>query len=185
MAGIFASHDAGVSFLEPVGGGRFTIQTVSTHAFPTEFGVGDINGDGLADVVIVDSGGNSLQVVLRAPNGAFEAARMVPTVRKPNHVLVADGNADRRADLFIIGQPGAAVQWQAPDGTYGEPVMLWTIPNWATPPRRTSTATARSTVVANGGRGIVALLHGLGDGTFELRRSYPWAPVPANWSLPT
>jgi hypothetical protein len=51
MAGIFASHDAGVSFLEPLGGGRFTIQTVSTHPFPTEFDVGDINGDGLADFV--------------------------------------------------------------------------------------------------------------------------------------
>lgn len=170
--GIFASHDAGISWLAH-GGGASTVHLVSAHPFPTDFDIGDINSDGIADVIIVDSGDNRLQVVVGRANGVFDAAVMVPTLRKPIHVVVADGNSDGRADLFVIGQPGAAVQWQSPEGTFGEPVMLWSDPQLGEAAGADADGDgALDLVVANAGRGIVAILFGLGDGTFERRRSY-------------
>lgn len=171
--GIFVAHDAGVSWLAPLGGGRFVTYTVSAQPFPTEFDVGDVNGDGAPDVVIVDGGENRLHILTGHNNGTFDAATYVPTLRKPTHVIVADGNADGRADLFVIGQPGLAVHWTNADGTYKGAEKLWT-------DSQLDDATAADAdgdgtldvVVTNSGRGIVGLLLGAGDGTFELRRSY-------------
>lgn len=173
MHGIFASHDAGIAWLAPLGGGRFATHSVSTHPFPTDFDVGDLDRDGLTDVVVVDSGDNRLQVAMGRAGNTFATTLMVPTVRQPSRVVVADGNADGRPDLFVVGKPGAAVQWQTETGTFGAPTMLWSDPQLGDAAAADADGDgAIDLVVANAGRGIVALLLGLGDGTFELRRSY-------------
>lgn len=171
--GIFVSHDAGISWLAPLGGGRFVLHQASAHPFPTDFDVGDINGDGWPDVAVVDSGNNRLQISMGRADGKFDAPHMVPSVRKPTHVVVADGNADRRPDLVVIGHPGAAVQMQLPDGTFAAPVTLWSDPQLGNATTGDLDGDGLlDLIVTNAGRGIVALLFGSGDGTFELRRSY-------------
>ncbi len=64
----------------------------------------DINGDGIADLIVCNSGGNSVLVYLGLGGGAFAAPQTFYTGTDPVDVEVADVNGDGRPDLVVTNK---------------------------------------------------------------------------------
>ena len=110
-----------------------------TFLAPTKYGVGDeplclavgdVNGDGKPDIVVVNSGGNSVttphahtvSVLLQDPSnpGQFLAPVDYPTGKAPNAVAIGDLNGDGKPDLAVADETGISVllQSSAAPGTF-------------------------------------------------------------------
>jgi hypothetical protein len=109
--------------------GRFVHLPGSPFAFPsasitTGIALGDLNGDGLADVAVANRGTsttNSVAVLLSTGNGLVAGPNVV--VSSPDSVLMSDLNGDGRLDL-------AAAKFLSPGGAH---VLLNTAVAAATP----------------------------------------------------
>ena len=86
----------------------------STSEVPHEIGVGDVNADGMVDVVVLDAGTQSAHIL-----GLSEAGRLIPATSfevfesrmfsggeprefEPRQVLVTDLTGDQRKDLVLL-----------------------------------------------------------------------------------
>ena len=83
-----------------------TQQTFATGNTPVSVALGDINGDGLPDIVVANSGSNTISVLLNTtPPGAstpsFATQQTFATGSGPNAVALADVNGDGRPDLIV------------------------------------------------------------------------------------
>src|SRR5881628_283722 len=63
-----------------------------TGALPITVGIADVNGDGNPDLVVANTGGNTVSVLLGTGTGTFAAATDFPTGVAPFFVAVADLN---------------------------------------------------------------------------------------------
>lgn len=104
------------------GNGRFAAASlVSSDYNGGSFGVaiGDINGDGRADLVLGDSPG--LGVFVQRPDGSLEAFRRVSNAGFLAPVRLADINGDGRIDVLAsIAQADLVVWLQQADGSLTE-----------------------------------------------------------------
>jgi hypothetical protein len=83
---------------------------------------GDLNGDTLPDLAMVDTVNNRVGVALATSPGQFAALQLYATSTAPAGITSGDFNDDGRRDLAVsaIGPPGrASVLLQQPDGTFG------------------------------------------------------------------
>ncbi len=158
------------------GDGTFTQQPLVTAGSAlTSIGVGDFNGDGNLDVVVADSTGTNVFVLLGDGLGGLGTPAPFPAGQNPYTVVVADFNNDAKADLAVSNRanPGTVTvllgngngTFQTPKmfpvniGAYGLATADWNgdnIPDLA---------------VSNGGNTIGILL-GNGDGTFQTQQVY-------------
>jgi hypothetical protein len=72
----------------------------------TTLDLGDLDGDGLLDVVTQDDsvGGNLLYYLQRSNvTGSFHSAETISLVSRPDHVAIADLNGDRLLDIAAAG----------------------------------------------------------------------------------
>jgi FG-GAP-like repeat/Abnormal spindle-like microcephaly-assoc'd, ASPM-SPD-2-Hydin len=78
---------------------------------PQAVAVGDFNGDGNEDVVVVNGNGNSLSVFLGNGNGTFQAptTSYQTAVGFPLAVAVGDFNNDGKLDLAVVVERAAEV----------------------------------------------------------------------------
>jgi hypothetical protein len=89
------------------GDGTFTLgPSYLTSTTPNHLATADFNGDGLADLVVCNTGASSVNVYLGngtggVPDGTFAAGISVPTGTGPNSVAVADWDQDGRADIAV------------------------------------------------------------------------------------
>ncbi len=63
--------------------------------------IGDVNGDGIADLAVTNYGAGTATVFLGAGRGAFQPGVTVPVGREPRAVAVGDLNGDGKADIVV------------------------------------------------------------------------------------
>jgi hypothetical protein len=76
---------------------------------PSAVAVGDLNGDGKADLAVTNAGSNSVSVLLGLGSGQFDAALDFPTGAEPQAVAVGDVNRDGKPDLAVANASGDSV----------------------------------------------------------------------------
>jgi hypothetical protein len=178
-----ATGDAGpiggltVSVLLNVGDGTFA----NRHAYrtpraPISIAIGDLNGDGLPDLVTGNHLRRSVTVLLNAGHGTFAGRRSYQVGRYPGSVAIGDLNHDGAPDLAVANTRDASVSvlLNAGHGTFGEK-------------RDYPTGSSPSSVVIGDfdGDGVpdlatndpdgwtVHILPGKGDGSFQDLLEYP------------
>src|SRR5258708_807194 len=155
--------------------------------FPTGIGpesaiVSDFNRDGKADVVVVNSGDNTVSILLGKGDGTFASRRDFATGKFPLAVVAADFNGDRKLDLAVANNFDRTVSILLGngDGTFQTGPILVT----RNPPQgvisgdfngdgKLDIATVNSTVVTGTANNSVSILLGQGDGTFSPAIEYP------------
>jgi FG-GAP-like repeat/FG-GAP repeat len=128
FADLSPSGNAVVMLQDATHPGQFkTALNLATGAMTPSVAVGDLNGDGLADVVAAnfDGNGNNGRVTLFFQNpsspGTFQPAVNFPAGAQPQAVRIADVNGDGLPDLIVAnrgpgsdgtGSPGVSVLLQ-------------------------------------------------------------------------
>jgi hypothetical protein len=128
---------------------------------------GDVDGDGLTDVVLLDQRGQVIVVAGRDDGGAAEA-HGVFAGDAPAAAAVADLDGDRRADLAVAlrGFDGVRVFLGGPEGLHGRELYETGLHAAAVAVGDLDGDGRLDLAVANGGSDGAALLAGRGDGSF-------------------
>jgi hypothetical protein len=161
-----------------------------TGADPVNVAVGDLNGDGLADVAVANAAPASdgthavdVQFQVAGTPGAFSAPVTLPLgALTPRRLALADLDGDGRLDVAVAaaGTSDVQVLFQQAPGTFAPPVGF---PGGGEP-----TAVAAAGLTGPGGVDLVAttasgllsvLLHGPAPGTFLPPASYAAGTSPA------
>ncbi|HEV2111937.1 MAG TPA: FG-GAP-like repeat-containing protein [Gammaproteobacteria bacterium] len=102
-------------------------------AYPTGFApdgvaVGDLNGDGVTDVVTADAGSNSMSVLLGNKDGTFQPRTVYQTGRNPSSVALADLKGNGKLDAIVTNNDDNTITiwWGNGDGTFGSSTLLST-----------------------------------------------------------
>jgi hypothetical protein len=153
--------------------------------------LGDANGDGITDIVVNActfngyecDGSTFLAVLLGNKDGTFQPPTYVSTGDVyPNSIALADVNADGKLDAVIAGG-GAAVFIGNGDGTFRSPVAYSTggyYADWIdaadiNKDGRLDLLVSNACNTSNcgqGSTGILGVLLGNGDGTFQSAQTY-------------
>ena len=160
-----------------LGNGDGTFQppmTFTTGGAPQSLAVGDFNGDGKADLVVVSfvNGAPNLSIFISKGDGTFLPPVNYATSSSPGSVVIADVNSDGKPDLVVICAGGISVLLGNGNGTF-QPHLDYTTLDFPT-----------AVVVADfNGDGkpdlaftmdhqTVAVGFGNGDGTFQAPVTY-------------
>jgi hypothetical protein len=84
--------------------------TFSAGFQPVDVAVGDLNGDGKADLVVANQFSENISVLLGNGNGTFQTAVNYPAGSGPSSVTLAHLNADGRLDI-IVSDVGSTMVW--------------------------------------------------------------------------
>jgi hypothetical protein len=105
-AGPGTEGNMGNVFLLPgKGDGSFSLSgSVACGAMPQAVTAGDINGDGVLDLVTANSGSNNVSVLLGKGGGAFVEQSTFPVGSGPSAIVLGDFNGDGKLDI-VSAQP--------------------------------------------------------------------------------
>ncbi len=103
---------------------------------PTFSATGDLNGDGLADLVIQGPGtgnGTSLAVLFGQPDGTLSSPQYLPIPEAPFNLLIGDVDGNGTADLVLIisdnsSTTSVSVMFGDGHGNFQQPTLLQTFP---------------------------------------------------------
>lgn len=135
--------------------------------------VGDLDADGLLDLVAANEQGDSLAVFLGVGDGTFRSAGpALPTGDYPTGGALADFDRDGRADVVTANYHGnsVAISLGVGDGTFGPPAIYPTEPGAETSNLAVGDLNGDGypdVVATNPATGSVSLFLGRGDGTLE------------------
>jgi len=160
----------------------------ATGTSPESVAVGDVNGDGIADLAVANFGSNSVSILLGNGDGSFASHVDYPTGKGPSSVALADVNNDGKLDVIVSDATDGAVSvlkgngdgsFQAhvdfPAGTSPTSVVVSDFNGDSKPDVLIVNPAASSF------SGAISLLIGNGDGTFQAAVSYSVAsPVSAS-----
>jgi hypothetical protein len=74
---------------------------IAVGNFPTSIAAVDFNGDGLTDLVVTNSGDNTVSVLLGRPDGTFGPQVIYATGPEPVAIVTGDFNGDGNLDLAV------------------------------------------------------------------------------------
>ncbi len=145
--------------------------------------IGDFNGDGKADLAVVKTDVFGVSILLGNGDGTFQTAISSPVSSYPLGLATGDFNGDGKTDLAVTTNATSSVTILLGngDGTFQAPV---TYPAGAAPfavvvgdfnGDGNADLAVTSTTLA-GSVGLVSILLGNGDGTFQAQHSYPTGP---------
>ena len=152
-------------------------------AGPISVAVGDFNGDGKPDLVVVNQGSNTVSVLLGNGEGTFQPAVDYAVGTSPYSVAVGDFNGDGKLDLAVAdgGNDNVGVLLGNGDGTF-QPAV-----NYAVGTFPVSVAVGDfngegklDLVVANENSNNVSVLLGNGNGTFNGAVTYAVGASPVS-----
>ena len=153
---------------------------------PTSVAVGDLNGDGAADLVVANLLSGDVSVLMNLGDGTFAEQIRYAAGYGPTSVAVGDLDGDGAADLVVANgfwggsSDDVSVLMNRGDGTFAEQIR------YAAGYGPTSVAVgdlngdgAADLVVANLSSGDVSVLMNLGDGTFaeQIRYAAGYGPT--------
>ena len=98
----------------------FTSPTFAVGTSPDAQAVGDFNGDGKPDLVVVNQGANTMSVLLGNGDGTFQPKTDYATGTSPEGVAVGDFNGDGKADVAVAntGSDSVSILLGNGDGTF-------------------------------------------------------------------
>lgn len=137
-------HCAAMSISALLGNGDSSFQTATSYettASPSALAVGDVNGDGIDDIVATTvlfrfpmPSSYSIDLLLGVGDGTFQPALSYPLTFFPKSVAIADFDRDGKPDLAITcipdgtitinGSAGVAIMRGNRDGTFQPPVSI-------------------------------------------------------------
>jgi hypothetical protein len=143
--------------------------TFATAALPASVAIGDVDGDGKPDLIVVNTGANTVSVFLGSGTGTFGPKTDFATGATPHAVAVADLNGDGNLDLVVAntGADTVSVLLGTGTGTFAAATDFAT----GAAPFFIAIGDLNGDgipdlVVVNVNADTVSVLLGLGDGTF-------------------
>ena len=134
---------------------------------PQNLAAGDLNGDGIADLVVPNGNTSNVSVLLGNRDGSFQPFALFTAGALPFHAAIADFNGDGKNDVAITIISGVSILLGDGRGNLGAPTVVAT----GTSPSRVVVADFNGDrkldlAVTNLGSNDVSILLGRGDGTF-------------------
>jgi hypothetical protein len=95
---------SGLTVLLGDGTGKFTMMKGSPFEagrIPSRLTIGDVNGDGVNDIVTSDNDSNKVYLFLMNRNGSVLSSQTITVGNHPKGVAIADLNGDRKGDVVV------------------------------------------------------------------------------------
>jgi FG-GAP-like repeat len=163
------------------------LTAIPVGASPIGVAVGDLNGDGIPDMAVANSGDSTISIALGNGDGSFKTPTTVPVGTYPGALAIADLNHDGKADLVVATTTGVLqVLLGNGDGTFGTPstVVSGGSPVSSFPALQVADFNsdgnldiALAVEYADPTTGVSILL-GAGDGTFTISTANPTLRFP-------
>ena len=164
--------DGTVTILLGKGDGTFAQAAKSPIAvgdYPWSLAVSDFNGDGNADLAVVNYGDNSVAILLGKGDGTFSASSQVSVGSGPDFLAVGDFNGDGLPDMAVVNSSDFTVSILLGNGD-GTFVQAVDSPISVTYPFSLAVADFNGDGISDlaivNSYGLVAIFRGNGDGTF-------------------
>ena len=192
-----------------LGNGNGTFQAQQTFAAgfqPYSVVIGDVSGDGKADIAVADNGsvvaadnGNSaISVLLGNGNGTFQAPQSFAAGPNPDSLVIGDMNGDAKADLAVANRASDTISvllgngngtFQAPQTFAAGPSPGALVIGDVNSDGKVDLAEANNGSPYLGDNNSVGVLLGNGNGTFQAPKTFAvqafTAFFPACWQLAT
>jgi hypothetical protein len=160
--------------------------TYATGAGPYSVASADLDGDGVADLVVANYTGNSVSVLLGRGDGTFRPQVAYATGAGPFSVAIGDLNRDGVPDLAVANYAGGTVSvlLGRGDGTF-QPQVSYAAGGSAAAVAMgdLNRDGALDLVVANAKSAGVSVLLGQGNGTFQLPTGYATGASPMSLAI--
>jgi FG-GAP-like repeat len=135
---------------------------------PENLAMGDLNGDGIADLVVPNGNSQNISVLLGNRDGSFQPLQLIDSGDAgPFDVVIADFNGDGKNDVAVTTASGVSILLGDGKGNLSAPTVIAA----GTVPTRLIAADFNGDhkldlAVTNLGSNDVTILMGKGDGTF-------------------
>ncbi len=153
----------------------------ATGISPTSVTSADVNGDGMADLIVANQGSSTVSVLTNNGNGTFAAQVDYAAGSYPWSVTSADVNGDGKADLIVVngGSNTVSVLTNNGNGTFAAKADYATgsNPSYVTSADVNGDGKA-DLIVANYGSNTVSVLTNNGNGTFAAKVDYAAGSYP-------